>query len=240
MLVAPVSDYGILSSMDDLIKLGAFIDCQKNSIYFSKYKVRVTCDRKSKVSRSVVTKRQEVPDFLAMFPKVFVKEVPEELRPVRKIMHRIRLIDPTKLLTTPTFKPPEALMPKYEACITKQISAGILHRTSVPGGASMFVEAISDGRIHLLVDLRFMNDNTQADHTQIPEQDTILNALGRGRFRSKIDLSNAYLQTRVHPDEVKYNTIKKPFAGFTTPVMMQGDMNAPGTFVRTMEALFHD
>jgi len=62
-----------------------------------------------------MTKPQEVPDFLTMFPKVFVKEVPEELPPVRKIMHRISLIDPTKLLKTPTFKASQALMPKYKA-----------------------------------------------------------------------------------------------------------------------------
>jgi len=43
-LVTPVSDYDIVISMDDLIEQGAVIDCQKNSIYFSKYKVRVTCD----------------------------------------------------------------------------------------------------------------------------------------------------------------------------------------------------
>jgi len=104
----------------------------------------------------------------------------------------------------------------------------------------MFVEAKSDGRIRPLVDLRSRNDNTQADHIQIPEQNTILNPVGRGRFRSKIDLSDAYFQTGVHPDDVKYNTIKTPFGGFTIQVMMQGDMNTPGTFVRTMEDLFHD
>ena len=86
----------------------------------------------------------------------------------------------------------------------------------------------------------YRNDNTQADHTQIPEENTILNAVARGRYRSKIDLSNAYFQTRVHPDNVKYNTIKTPFGSFTSRVMMQGDMNARGTFVRTMEDLFHD
>jgi len=104
----------------------------------------------------------------------------------------------------------------------------------------MFVEAKSDGRIRPLVDLCFRNDNTQADHTQISEQNTILNAVARGRFRSKIDLSDACFQTRVHPDDVKYNTIKTPFGGFTSQVMIQGDMNAPGTFVRTMQDLFHD
>jgi len=240
MLVTPVSDYDILISMADLIKLGALIDCQKNSIYFSKYKVRVTCDGKSRQSRSAMMKPQEVPDFLAMFRKVFVKDVPQQLPPVRKIMHRISLIDPTKLLKTPTFKAPHALMPKYEACINTQMNAGLLHRTSVPGGASIFVEAKSDGSIRPLVDLRFRNDNTLADHTQILEQNPILNAVARVRFHSKIDLSDAYFHTRVHPDDVKYNTIKTPFGGFTSQVMMQADMNAPRTLVRTMEDLFHE
>jgi len=106
-------------------------------------------------------------------------------------------------------------MSKYQAWINKQINAGILHRTSVPGGASMFVEAKSDGRIRHLVDHRYRNNNTQADHTQIPEQNTILNAVARGRFRSKIDLRDAYFQTRVDPDDVRYNTIKTLFGGFT-------------------------
>jgi len=240
MLVTSVSDYDILISMEDLIRLGAVIDCHKNSIYFSKYEVRVTYDGKSRQSRSAMTKPLEVPDFLAMFPKVFVKEVPEELPQARKIMHRISLKDPTKLLKTPTFKAPQALITKYKAAINKQMNAGILHRTRVPGGASMFVEAKSDGRIRPLVELSFRNDNTQADHTQIPEQSTILNVVARVRFHSKIDLSDAYFQTRVWPDDVKYNTIKTPWSGLTGQVMMQGDMNAPGTFVRTMEALFQD
>ena len=64
--------------------------------------------------------------------------------------------------------------------------------------------------------------------------------MARGKYRSKIDLSDAYFQTTVHPDNVKYNTIKKPFGGFTSQVMMQGDMNAPATFVRVMEDVFHD
>ena len=102
------------------------------------------------------------------------------------------------------------------------------------------MEAKSDGRIRPLVDLHFRNDNTQADHTEIPEQNPILTAVARGRFRSKIDLSDAYFQTGVHPDDVKYNTIKTPVGGITSQVMMQGDMNAPGTFVRSMEDVFHD
>jgi len=130
-------------------------------------------------------------------------------------------------------------MPKYKAWISKQMKAGILHRTSVPGGARMFVEAKSDGRIRPLVARRFRNDNTQADHTQISGQNLILNTVARGQFRNKRDLCDANFKTRVHPDDVKYNTIKTPFRCFTSEIMMPGDMNAPGTFVRTMEDLFH-
>jgi len=240
MLITPVSDYDMLISMNDLIKPGAVIDCQKNRIYFSKYKVRVTWDRKSRDSRSAMTKPPEVPDFLAMFPKVFVKPVPEELPPVRKIMHRRGLIDSTKPLQAPTFKEPQALMTKYKAWINKQMNAGMLHRTSVPGGASMFLQAKPEGRIPRLVDLGFRNDNTKAHHTEIPEQNIILNAVARGQFPRKIDLSDAYYQTSVHQDDVKYNAIKMALSGFTSQVMMQGDIKAPGTFVRSKQDLLHD
>ena len=56
----------------------------------------------------------------------------------------------------------------------------------------------------------------------------------------KIKATENTLQDREHPDDMKYNSIKTPFGSFTGQVMMQGDMNARGTFVRTMEDLFHD
>jgi len=77
-------------------------------------------------------KPQGVPDLLAMFPKVLVEEVPEELSPVQRIMHRISLIDPTKLLKTHTFKAPQGLMTKYKAWINKQMNAGILRGPVCP------------------------------------------------------------------------------------------------------------
>ena len=177
MMVTPVSDYDVLLSMDDLIKLGAVIDCKKNSIYFADHKVRVTCEARTTQPRSAMAIPEKVPDFPHMFSKVFVKEVPEELPPLRKVMHRITLKDPCNLAKTPTFKAPQALMPKFKEWINKQLRTGILKRTSVPGGTSMFIEAKSDGRIRPLVDLCFSNDNTVPDHTQIPEQQTILNAV---------------------------------------------------------------
>ena len=73
-----------------------------------------------------MTMAQEAPDFPAMFPEGFVKGLPEDMPPVRKILHRITLKNLTKLLTTPICKAPQALMPKFKAWIDKQLRAGLL------------------------------------------------------------------------------------------------------------------
>jgi len=65
----------------------------------------------------------------------------------------------------------------------------------------------------------------------------ILNDMARARYRSKIDLSDSYLQTRVEPEDVWKNSFKLPFGGFVSEVMPQGDMNAPGVFMRIMSDL---
>jgi len=129
-----------------------------------------------------MTKPQEKPEFPSLFPEVIVKEIPEELPPLRPILHRIVLKDPTKLIKTPVFKYPDALLCRFKEWIDKQIAAGILKRERVPGGASMFVQAKPDGRIRQLVDLRSRNQNTEADNSQIPNQQTILSAVARGKF----------------------------------------------------------
>jgi len=119
------------------------------------------------------------------------------------------------------------------------MNTGIVHRTIVPRGASVFVEPDRDGRIRPLVDLRFRNHETEANHILIPEQNTILNAGARRRIRTKLDLHSVSFHTRVQPDAMKYKTTKTPLGGLTCQVMIQGDMNAPGTFARTIEDVFH-
>jgi hypothetical protein len=85
------------------------------------------------------------------------------------------------------------------------------------------------------VDLEKQNKNTTKDHSPISNQQIILNSVGRAKYPSEIDLSDANLQTRVHPDDEKYNTIKKLFGRFTCKVMLQGDTNMLATFMLVME-----
>lgn len=66
----------------------------------------------------------------------------------------------------------------------------------------------------------------------------ILNSLGRAGSLSKIALSDAYFQTRVDPKDINKNGLKSLFGCFISKVMLEEDMNAPGTFMRIMSDLF--
>jgi len=91
-----------------------------------------------------------------------------------------------------------------------------------------------------LVDLTARNEITIKDDETIPNRRTILNSLGRARYRSKIDLSEAYFQTRVEPKYVDKNGFKSPFGCFVSKVILQGDINGPGTFMQMMSDFFAD
>jgi len=67
----------------------------------------------------------------------------------------------------------------------------------------MFIQYGKNGKMAgQLVGLMERNRITLNDDEPIPNQTTILNDMARARYRSKIDLSDAYLQTRVKPEDI--------------------------------------
>src|SRR5437588_13106247 len=110
------------------------------------------------------------------------------------------------------YKISNKLLLKLKEWIDKEIEAGSLYRTEAPGAASMFVQEKKDGRIRPLVDLQNRNENTIKDNSPNPNQQVILASIGRAKYCSKIDLSNAYFQTRVHPRDERFNKSKHPLA----------------------------
>jgi len=105
----------------------------------------------------------------------------------------------------------------------------------------MFVHYKKDGkRGQPQVYLTERNTITLKEDEPISNQTTILNDIARAREHRKIDLRDAYFQTRVQPEDVWKNSFKFPFTAFVSEVMLQGEMNAPGTFMRIMSDLMAD
>jgi len=238
MIVGNLAKYDALIGMKFLSRNQATIECGNSTILFPKHKVKVNCTPTSGLVRAAAIATTE--EVMEMFPEVFPDPIPERLPPLREYNHRIQLKDKENLKTQPTFGVPEKYELKLKEWLAQKEREGVIYRKEVPGAAPLFVQGKTDGRIRPLVDLTARNDNTRKDDTQIPNQRTILNALGRSRYRSKIDLSDAYFQTRVEPEYEYLNCFKTPFGGFVSKVMLQGDMNAPGTVMRIMSHLMRD
>ena len=88
-----------------------------------------------------------------------------------------------------------------------------------------------NGKLRTVFDLRQQNDNTEKDVSPFMDQDTIRHDVARALFRSKLDMSEAYEQIRVRPDNVPKTVFATIFGTFVSLVMQQGDCNAPSNKV---------
>ena len=73
-----------------------------------------------------------------------------------------------------------------------------------------------------------------------PDQDTICHDIAQAKFRSKLDMTKAYEQTCIRPEDVGKTTFSTKFGTFQSQVMQMGDCNAPSTFQRLMTTTFQD
>lgn len=85
-------------------------------------------------------------------------------------------------------------------------------------------------------DFRRLNLNTVADNHPLPRIDQILKDCATGKFFGKIDMTNAFFQTRVHPDDMKYLAIHTPWGKYEWTVMPMGVCNAPAIHQHQMIA----
>jgi hypothetical protein len=95
-----------------------------------------------------------------------------------------------------------------------------------------------DGGLRTVFDCRQRNDNTIHDVTPFPDQEQIQMDVARAKYRSKIDLSDAYKQVQIVPEDVGKTAFATVYGTMISLVMQQGDCNAPSTFQRLMTHIF--
>jgi len=68
------------------------------------------------------------------------------------------------------------------------------------------------------------------DVTPLPDQDIIHLDIARVKICSKIDLSDAYKQIHIIPEDVHKTVFATIYRTFVSNVMQQGDCNVPSMF----------
>ncbi|SJL16374.1 uncharacterized protein ARMOST_19896 [Armillaria ostoyae] len=166
--------------------------------------------------------------------------VPESMPPFHEVNHEIPLIDMEKQYHYHLPRCPNSLKGEFNKKVEKYTWAGWWQLTAASQAAPMLCLPKKDRHLHMVIDCRQQNENMVKDVTPMPDQDGIREDVARAKYRSKIDLSDAYEQVRIVPDDMWKTAFATIRGTFTSAVMQQGDCNAPTTFQRLMTSIFQD
>jgi hypothetical protein len=132
------------------------------------------------------------------------------------------------------------LQPQLREKIDRYTKAGWWVPVASTSAPPMLCIPKKNGKLRTVIDCRQRNDNTIKDLTPFPDQDQVRHAVARAKYRSKIDLSDAYEQLRVMPEDVHKTVFSTIYGCFVSHVLQQGDCNGPSSFQRMMHWIFRD
>ena len=165
---------------------------------------------------------------------------PPHLPPLREVNHKIPLKDDNMRYTYHLPRCPDAMKTQLSDKIQRYTNAGWWEESNVPQAAPMLCVPKKSGKLRTVIDARKRNENTEKDVTPFPDQEQIRNDVARAKYRSKIDMSDAYEQIRVEPQDVWKTAFSTVYGTFLSHTMQQGDCNAPATFQRLMTSVFRE
>lgn len=152
------------------------------------------------------------------------------------VWHRFRLRDPDMVIARRQYECPKKYREVWKELLTEHLDAGRLVPSSSPYASPCFLIPKSDptAKPRWVNDYRALNANTVPDVHPLPSIAEILSDCGKGQFWAKLDMTNSFFQTRVHPDDQQYTAVTTPFGLYEWTVMPQGCRNAPATHQRRM------
>lgn len=165
----------------------------------------------------------------------FADRFPTDLPPVDEVpsnvFHRFKLKDANKIIACRQYACPRKYREAWKKLIDDHLQAGRIRESSSAYASPAFLVPKKDPTVtpRWVNDYRQLNANTVPDSGPLPRIDDILNDCAKGRVWSKIDMTNSFFQTRVHPDDIPLTAVTTPFGLYEWVVMPMGCRNAPAT-----------
>ena len=137
-----------------------------------------------------------------------------KLPPFCEVSHGIPLIDESKQLKHRLPKCPEAFRSELAQKIELYTTTGWWVPAAAKQATPMLCIPKKNGTLRTMFNLQQQNENMWKDVTPFPDQDTIHHDIVRAKFRSKLDMTEAYEQMRIRPEDVGKTTFSTIFGTF--------------------------
>lgn len=129
---------------------------------------------------------------------------------------------------------------RLKAQVDKLMDMNLIKWSSSPWAARALLVLKKDGSDRIVVDYRKLNAVTKKDVYPLPRIDDILDSLGKAKYFTTIDITNAYWHVPMHEDSTEKTAFITPFGLFEWVVMPNGLTNAPATYQRAMNFALRD
>src|SRR6266704_2385903 len=136
--------------------------------------------------------------------------VPLEMPPLREVNHRIPLRDLEKKFQENTPRCPAAMQEALATKIDRYMKAGWWFPTSSKRACPLLCIQKMDGSLRTVIDARNCNSNMILDITPMPDMRLIQESVARAGYQSKIDMSDAYEQICIEPNDIPKMTFSMP------------------------------
>ena len=125
--------------------------------------------------------------------------------------------------------------------LQQHLEAGRIHPSDALAGSGAFIIPKVDPSVlpHWVNDYRQLNTNTITDSFPFPCILEILSDCGNGIFFASLDMTNSFVQTHMHPDDVKLIAVNTPWGLYEWVIMPMGIKNVPAIHQRCITATLH-
>jgi len=137
---------------------------------------------------------------------------------------RIKLKDASKTINTHTYTSLWKYKAAWAELIQQHLDAGRIRPSNSAHASPAFLVPKSDPTVlpRWVNDYRQLNANTVLDAFPLPRVDDILADCAKGKIWSKMDMTNSFFQTRVHPDDIHLTAMTTPFGLYEWLAMPMG------------------
>ncbi|GBE88593.1 Retrovirus-related Pol polyprotein from transposon 17.6 [Sparassis crispa] len=177
----------------------------------------------------LATLTHENADMKSRFADLFPLDIPNLEELPTNVYHHFRLKDPNLIITRCQYDCPKKYREAWKMLLQQHLDAGRMRPSSSPYASPSFLIPKADPTALpcWVNDYRVLNANIIPDVYPLPSIQEILSDCGKGTIWGKLNMTNSFFQTHIHPDDIPYTAVTTPFSLCEWTVMPQGCRNAP-------------